>query len=383
MSKNFQITQYDIPIGVHGHMDIGKKINIGRVHIEEDPAKLLHIGGSITSAQYVLVVYNRAGTPLLEIATEPDFENVKEVREFLSKLQSILEHLEVYDSSREASLRVDANISIEGGERIEVKNITGFVNVEKALTYEIIRQTNLMKMGRKIGRETRHFNAETGMTESLRKKETEEDYGYIFDPDLTKLEIPHPWIPGMQKRMAELHDARVERFVDEYEVREREAQILVYVDKALADFFEKCAKLYKDRQNLANWTVGDLVKALNRNDMSIRTSKIMPEDFVEILKMVDEGEVTGKAAKNILQEYVKTGKSPRKIVEKKGITVIENMEEIEKLVDVILKKNQKAVKDYKTGNKKTLQFLIGEVMKISKGKIPPQKTKDFILKKVK
>ncbi|TAL48401.1 Asp-tRNA(Asn)/Glu-tRNA(Gln) amidotransferase subunit GatB [archaeon] len=383
MSKNYQITQYEIPVGIQGHLDIGKKIRIRRVHIEEDPAKLMHIGGTITSAQYVLVDYNRSGMPLMEIVTEPDFENVKEVREFLSKLQSILEHLEVYDPNGEASLRVDANISLEGGERIEVKNITGFANVEKALTYEIIRQTNLVKMGRKIERETRHFNAETNMTESLRKKEFEEDYGYIFEPDLPRIDISHAWIAEIEKQMPELPDARVERFMKNYGVRDREAKILVYVDKALADFFERCAKIYKDRQNLANWIVGDLMKALNSNDMTIRTSKVAPEDLVEILKMVDDGEITGKVAKGLVLEYVKTGRSPRKIVEKKDLILIESDKEIEKIVSDVVSKNQKAVDDYKAGNEKTLQFLIGQVMKESKGKVKPDKAKEFILKKIK
>ena len=204
MPKNFQITQYEIPIAEKGILNIvDKKIRIRRVHIEEDPGKLIHVGGSITNAKYVLVDYNRSGVPLIEIVTEPDFESTKEVRKFLTKLSSILEYLDAYDPSGEGSLRVDANISLKGGERVEVKNITGFKNVEKALNFEIIRQKNSHNMNVDITRETRHFDAQTNTTASLRKKEFEEDYGYIFEPDLTKIEIDNKWVKGLVDNMPE------------------------------------------------------------------------------------------------------------------------------------------------------------------------------------
>ncbi|MEK6909472.1 MAG: Asp-tRNA(Asn)/Glu-tRNA(Gln) amidotransferase subunit GatB, partial [Candidatus Aenigmatarchaeota archaeon] len=238
MPKNFQITQYEIPLARNGYLQItNKKIRIRRIQIEEDPGKLIHVGGSITNAQYVLVDYNRAGMPLIEVVTEPDFENVQEVREFLSKLQSILEHLEVYDASKEASLRVDANISLEGGTRVEIKNITGFVNVEKALSYEIVRQQNLVRMGMQVERETRHFDETTKTTATLRKKETEEDYGYIFEPDLPQFTISEKMVKATEKRMPELPDSRVKRFIKKYTLPENQSQTIVYTDKALADFF--------------------------------------------------------------------------------------------------------------------------------------------------
>jgi len=380
MSKNFQISQYEIPLATNGFVDlIGKKIRIRRVHMEEDPAKLIHSGGSITSAQYVLVDYNRAGIPLLEIVTEPDFENVKEVREFLSKLSSILEHLEVYDAAKEASLRVDANISIESGERIEVKNITGFANVEKALSYEIIRQENLLRMGQKIVRETRHFDADTKSTHTLRKKETEDDYGYIFEPDLTDIEISSKWISSMEKQMPELPDARIKRFIKQYKILERDAKVIVYVDKALADFFEECGKIYKKPENISRWIVGDLLKCLNYQDVTIRNSKVKPKTFVELLELIDKKEITERLAKEIIKEFVETGKSPKEIVKKKGLGKVGD-EELNKTVKEVIKENKKAVDDYKSGNEKAIQFLVGQVLRKTKSAGDPNKIKELIKK---
>jgi aspartyl-tRNA(Asn)/glutamyl-tRNA(Gln) amidotransferase subunit B len=383
MSKNFQISQYEIPLATNGFVELtDKKIRIRRVHMEEDPAKLVHSGGSITSAQYVLVDYNRAGIPLLEIVTEPDFENVKEVREFLSKLSSILEHLEVYDSAKEASLRVDANISIEGGERIEVKNITGFANVEKALSYEIIRQENLLRMGQKIVRETRHFDADTKSTHTLRKKETEEDYGYIFEPDLTDMEISDKWIGEMKKKMPELPDARVKRFVKQFKISERDAKVIVYVDKALADFFEDCLKIYKKPENISRWIVGDLLKCLNYQDVTIRKSKVKPKTFVELLELIDKKEITERLAKEIIKEFVETGKSPKEVVKQKGLGKVGD-KELQTVVKEVIKENKKAVDDYKSGNEKSIQFLVGQVLRKTKARADPNLVKEFIKKELK
>ena len=383
MPKNFQITQYEIPLATNGFVELtDKKIRIKRVHIEEDPAKLAHVGGSITSAQYVLVDYNRAGIPLLEIVTEPDFENVKEVREFLSKLSSILEHLEVYDSAKEASLRVDANISIEGGERVEIKNITGFANVEKALSYEIVRQENLVRMGQKVVRETRHFDADTRSTHTLRKKETEEDYGYIFEPDLTDVEISGKWVGEMEKQMPELPDARIKRFVKQFKISERDAKVIVYVDKALADFFEECLKIYKKPENISRWIIGDLLKCLNYQGVTIRESKVKPKTFVELLELIDKKEITERLAKEIIKEFVETGKSPKEIVNKKGLGKVED-KELQTVVKEVIKENKKAVDDYKSGNEKAIQFLVGQALRKTKARADPNTVRELIKKELK
>ncbi len=383
MSKNFQITQYEIPLAVDGSMEVlGKKIRITRVHMEEDPARLQHVGGSIISAQYVLVDYNRSGIPLLEIVTEPDFSSTKEVREFLSKLTSILEHLEVYDAGKEGSLRVDANISIKGGERTEIKNISGFANVEKALNYEIVRQKNLINMGMKVKRETRHFDAVSKMTVTLRTKELEEDYGYIFEPDLTKIIIDNEWIKTLEKEMPELPDARVARFVQEYKIAERDAKIIVYVDKALANFFEECVKTYKNPRTVARWIVTDLLKGLNYQSITIRDSKVKPKTFVELLKLIDSGKITERLAKEIIKEYAATGESPATIVKRKGLTLVDK-KKLAEVVKKVIKKNPQAVKDVKDGKAKAVQFLIGQVLREIKARADPKEVEKLIKELIK
>jgi aspartyl-tRNA(Asn)/glutamyl-tRNA(Gln) amidotransferase subunit B len=315
----------------------------------------------------------------LEIVTDPDFTSTQEVREFLTKISAILEHLEVYDASREGSLRVDANISIEGGERIEVKNITGFANVEKALNFEIVRQENLLRMGMEIKRETRHFDAVTKMTASLRKKETEEDYGFILDSDLPMIELSSTWIGQMEKQMPELPDTRIKRFVKEYRLAERDAKVIVYVDKALADFFEDCVKIYKKPQIAARWIVTDLLKCLNYQGLTIRKSKVKPKTFIELLVLIDKKEITERLAKEIIKEFVATGKSPREIVKEKSLGKVED-KELQIIVKKVLEENKKAVSDYKSGNEKAIDFLVGQVLRKTKITGDPNKIRELIKK---
>ncbi len=378
MPKNYQVTQYEIPLAVNGSLQISdKKIRIRRIQIEEDPGKLVHVGGSITNAQYVLIDYNRAGIPLIEIVTEPDFENLEEVRTFLSKLQSILEHLEVYDPNKEASLRIDANISVEGGERVEIKNITGFASVEKALSYEIVRQQNLVRMGMKVERETRHFDEVTKTTSTLRKKENEEDYGYIYEPDLPQFSISGKMVASIEEQMPELPDARVGRFIKEYKLPENQSQIIVYTDKALADFFEECVKLFNKPDFVSRWIVTDLLKVLNWNNLTIRKSKITPKIFAEFLKSMDKGDITERLGKELIKELVPSGKSVQELVESKGLS---KKIDLETVIKEVIKENKKAVDDYKAGNEKSIQFLIGQVLRKTKSAGDPNKIKELIKK---
>ncbi len=380
LSKNFQITQYEIPLAVGGYLEINnKKIRIRRVHIEEDPAKLNHVGGDITSAKYVLADYNRAGVPLLEIVTEPDFESPKEVREFLEKLSSILEHLEVYDSSWDAALRVDANISMEGSERIEIKNITGFRDTERALAHEVIRQRGILRMGMKIQRETRHFDAERRVTKSLRKKEFEEDYGYIFEPDLTKIEISKEWVEKLKKEMPELPDHRANRLVKGYGIDEYEAKVIVYTDKHLADFFEHSCKIYKNYKEIAKWMITYLLKSLNWHEISIRESKARPETFVELLEMIDKNVITERLAKEIIKDYIDTGKSPKQIVKEKGLEGFKSID-LDDVIKRVINENAKVVSEYKSGKEKALEYLIGKVLEKTKKAADPKKIREMILK---
>lgn len=382
MAKNFQISQYEIPLAVEGHLDVdNSKIRIRRIHLEEDPAKLIHQGGDITSAKYVLVDYNRAGVPLLEIVTEPDFTAPKQVRAFLEKLSSILEHLGVYDSSHEASLRVDANISIEGGERIEVKNITGFADVEKALNYEIIRQKGLLRMGIKVERETRHFDADRRVTKSLRKKEYEEDYGYIFEPDLPEIEFSNEWINKIKSSMPELPDQRVKRFVKNYKLSEYQAKVIVYTDKYLADFFESCCKIYNKPTEIVKWMITYLLKSLNWHSITIRQSKVKPETFVELLELIDKKIITERYAKELIKDYVDSGISPKKLVEKSVKPLSEK--DLKDIILKVLKENSKAVEEYKAGKEKAIEFIIGQVLLKTKKQADPKVIRKIILNSIK
>ncbi len=382
LAKNYQISQYESPLVGEGFMNLPDlKIRIRRIHIEEDPAKLVHIGGDITSAEYVLIDYNRSGIPLMEIVTEPDFTTPKQARQFLEKLSSILEHLNVYDASKEMSLRVDANVSINGGERIEVKNITGFENVEKALNFEIIRQSGMARMEVKIEREVRHFDAETGTTKGLRKKEYEEDYGYVFDPDLPIIKVDRAWVEKIKSSMPELPDQRVKRFTSQYKLNEYTASVLIYTDKHLADFYEECCKLYKDPVVVANWTTNELQKSLNWRSERINDSKVKPKTFVELLELIDSKEITERYAKELVKEYVDTGTSPKALAKKSVVKL--SKKDLESAVQQALDKNKKAVEEINSGKTESLQFLIGQVLALTKKQADPKEIKALILEMLK
>jgi aspartyl-tRNA(Asn)/glutamyl-tRNA(Gln) amidotransferase subunit B len=378
MSKNFQITQYEEPLSTGGMLTIGdSKIRIRRVHIEEDPAKLVHMGGDITTAKYALIDYNRSGIPLAEIVTEPDFDSPKQARLFLDKLLSILEHLGAYDSGKEATIRVDANISFDGGERVEVKNITGFENVEKALNFEIIRQKGLVRMQVKVARETRHFDAEKGNTVGLRKKEFEEDYGYIFDPDLPVISVNDAWLAQIKKDLPELPDQRTLRFVSQYKIPEYVAGVIVYTDKYLADFFEECCRLYGKPDRVANWTINYLLKSLNWRSEHIRDSKVKAATFVELLKLIDGKQITERYAKELIKTYVDTGTDPRELAKHEKLLISESA--LKKAVEQALKDNEGAVADFKAGKQEALQFLIGKVLALTKKQADPAKIRSVLL----
>ncbi|MCL5440881.1 MAG: Asp-tRNA(Asn)/Glu-tRNA(Gln) amidotransferase subunit GatB [Candidatus Marsarchaeota archaeon] len=383
MAKNFQVTQYEIPLALGGYVEVGDlKVRIRRVHMEEDPAKLSYVGGDITNSKYVLIDYNRAGAPLLEIVTEPDFKTPQQARAFLEKLSSMLEHIGIYDPSREASLRVDSNVSIEGGNRVEVKNITGFANVEKALGYEIVRQRGLLRMNMKAVMETRHFDAATRTTKSLRKKEAEADYGYIFDPDLPSITLSEASIKKVADAMPELPDQRVARISGSYGLDEYQAKVLVYTDKNLADFFEECCTryAYKDPPHAANWIINYLLKSLNWNMTAIKGSKVRAGTFIEFLGLIDSGTITERYAKELIKEYVDTGISPTELAERNiRSTPKINLEEI---VSAIISSNRQAVEEFKGGNARALQFMIGQVLAKTNKQADPNAIKELILKMI-
>ena len=378
MPKNFQITQYEIPLSRNGFLLLDeKRIRIKRIHLEEDPAKLIHVGGGITSAKYNLIDYNRSGIPLVEIVTEPDIRSTKEARMFLSKLSVILDHLGLYDPAGEGSLRIDANISLEGGQRVEIKNITGFKNVEDALNYEIIRQESLTNMNIEIERETRHYDAKNNTTSSLRKKEYDEDYGYIIEPDLVKIEVDQSWIERLYREMPELPDSRIERFINQYKIPRFQSKIIVNTGLDLSDFFEDCGKLYDKPKDIASWIVTYLLKSLNYEGLSLRESKVKPETFVELLEMIDEGVISERLAKELIKEYTSSGESPRVIVERKNLGLMKR-DELRDAIEAVLDVNEKAVVDYRSGNMKVIDYLLGQVLRRIEARGKPNEVKILV-----
>ncbi len=379
MPKNFQTTQFSLPIGTNGQikMELGgeeKTVRIKRVHLEEDPGKLKHVGGGITSADYVLVDYNRSGTPLCEVVTEPDLSSPNEARIFLRKLSDIFEYLKVYDSTGEGTIRSDANVST-WSERTEVKNITGFKDIEKALIYEIRRQKNLKKRGKEVIRETRTYDDSTGTTKSLRTKEKEADYGYIFDPDLTRIELHTDWIEKLAKDIPELPHEKKRRYVEEYGVS-REVAVTISSDFELAKTFEKLIDDL-DVERASSMLAGPVKKVLNYNDMRFKESKLTTEKIKKLLDMIDEGQVTERNAEMILRVVATENKDPERVKEDKGFgKVTEN--KTKEIVERVLEENKDAAEDYIKGKDEALNHLVGQVMKGSGGSADPREARKLL-----
>ncbi|MCD6216220.1 MAG: Asp-tRNA(Asn)/Glu-tRNA(Gln) amidotransferase subunit GatB [Candidatus Aenigmarchaeota archaeon] len=367
MPKNFQITQYEIPIGKNGSYQLkNKKIGIWRVHIEEDPGKLIHKGGTIKTAQNVLIDYNRAGIPLCEIVTAPDFSSIEEVKEFLSGLISTLEHLRIYDPLN-GSIRSDINISIMGGSRVEVKNVNGIKAVEHAIKYELSRQKNMVKIGKKIKMETRHFDADMGTTVSLRTKETEEDYGYIFEPDLTWIDLTKEFISDIKKNMPELPKEREKRFLKQYKISRSEASVIC-MNFRLAELFERVAKQV-DAKLASKWLRTVLIGVLAYKNLSLRTAHIDEKKLIKALKLLESGEITEKTCKELIIKLVNGEKfDPANYVVEKRLKKVADKKELEKVIKDALKENKKAVSDYKSGQKEAIHYLAGQVMKKTGGR---------------
>jgi aspartyl-tRNA(Asn)/glutamyl-tRNA(Gln) amidotransferase subunit B len=378
MPKNFQISQYEMPLAQGGHLLLdGRRIGITRVHMEEDPARLVHVGGNISSSLYTLIDHNRSGIPLVEIVTDPDLTSSREARLFLQKLSLILEHLGAYDPGREGGLRVDANVSLEGGQRVEVKNITGFRAVEDALNYEIIRQESMANMGIAVERETRHYDAESNTTSTLRRKEEEEDYGYITEPDLVQIVVDEAWITKLEAEMPELPDARIQRYVEEHGISQFQAGIIVNTGLDFSRFFEESIAFFPNPDTVASWIVTFLLKSLNYEGISLRESKVKPESFVELLSLIEEGVITERLARELIKDYVSTGESPRNLVERKGLASAGRDELGEAIIDV-LSDNRKAVADYRAGRAKALDYLLGQVLRRIRARGDPVEVKKLI-----
>ena len=376
MSKDFQITQYEVPLATGGSIDVGgKKIMVRRLHMEEDPARLVHVGG--LGGKYTLVDYNRAGIPLIEIVTEPDFENPAEARLYLQQLATILEYLGVYDSASKAVLKSDANISLEGGERVEVKNITGTKEIEEALNYEIVRQNSAIRRGQKISRETRSWNPDTKTTQKLREKEEEEDYGYITDTDLTTMVIVAKDIDSIRKSLPEMPHEKYGRFIRQYRIADKIAESLVS-DIDIANLFEDVAKNIEPK-TAASWIAGYLKKTLNWHGMSFRQSGLRKEWVSELLMLFQKGKITDRNAEMVMRKMVEEKMPPSIIIGKYMLerSGIDNASRGR--IKAVLDKNRKAVEDYMSGEQKALHFLVGLAMKETGGRIDANEIRKIVL----
>ncbi|MFB6160043.1 MAG: Asp-tRNA(Asn)/Glu-tRNA(Gln) amidotransferase subunit GatB [Haloferacaceae archaeon] len=388
LPKNFQITQYDAPICRDGRLEITvegdrREVGVRRAHLEEDPGSIVHEGGSIDAAEYTLVDYNRAGTPLMEIVTEPDFRSPAETRAFLSKLEEVLEYLGVFDGTRDGSLRVDANVSLvpeaemaddgsltdealDAANRTEVKNISSHRGAEKALAYEVTRQRNAIERGRAVAQETRHWDESRGITVSMRAKEAEKDYRYFREADIPPLRVAD-WRERIS--IPELPDARRERFRSEYGL-DAEAASKLTSSKAVADFYESVAEAY-DPDLAATWVADNLLGELNYRDMAVADVADRLDEFTRLIELVDAGEITAKNAEEVvLRAMLDEGVGPDAVIEREGLGTA-GAGEVEAAVEAAIAENPDAVEDYHAGEAGALNYLVGQVMSETGGSADP------------
>jgi len=389
LMKGYQISQYDAPIARQGWLVIDsngtkKRINITRVHLEEDVAKLWHRG------DYSLIDVNRSGVPLMEIVSEPEISSPEEARDYLVKLRAILRYLGVSTGNmEEGSFRCDANISVRprGSKellaKIEVKNMNSFKAVYQAMEYEAERQRRVLEEGGELVQETRGWVDEKGMTVSQRGKEYADDYRYFPEPDLPPLVFNRAWIEEIRAKLPELPEARRERFVTQYGLPLYDANILTS-SKAMADYFENCLKLMDHNKTklVSNWLLGDFSRLLNATNTEIEKAKITPEHLAEMLSLADKGTISGPTAKAVFEEMFYSGKRASAIVAGKKLSQISDAAEIREVVKKVIANNTKAVSDYKAGKQQALTFITGQVMRATRGRANPSLTREILIEEL-
>lgn len=383
LSKAYQITQYDEPLSEKGEfiIEIGndgktvttKKIRITRVHIEEDPGKIEYVGGHIGTATSVLVDYNRSGLPLCEVVTEPDFSSINEAVTYVKKLFEILSYVGILDSNREGSMRTDANISIDGGERVELKNISGSDVLEKALKAELHRQTFLKTRGDRIGRETRTYSDETGTTILLRKKEQEEDYGYIYEPDLLPIELTDKEIQEIQKQMKKLPSQVYDEILIKYKLAPQIAKQLAF-KRGLYEYFQVCLKTFKKTGDLAKWLVGDFLKCANWHNYEIEKCP-KEENFLELMFAIENKKITEREAKELIKKMFDNPDKKLSELNKDGK---EAEGDIDKIIAEVIAQNKETVGKIKAGDEKSINFLVGQVLRKTNFKADPKEMMEKI-----
>ncbi len=383
LPKAYQISQYDMPICESGYLEIEidgkvKPIGIKRVHMEEDAGKLIH------QKDCSLVDYNRTGVPLLEIVSEPDLRSPEEAYEYLTTLKQIIRYLGVSDCDMEkGSLRCDANVSVRRkgekgfGTKTEIKNMNSFKGVRSALEYEIARQISLLEAGEKVVQETRLWSAEKQITIPMRSKEEAHDYRYFPEPDLLPIEVSSQMIDRLKEELPEMPRVRRRRLVEEYGITEYDAKVLCQ-EREFADYFEACARLCRNAKRCANLMITILLERLNDLGMEISQVKVSPESLSELVNLWDTGKINNVVVRQVLEEMMETGRSAKEIVETKGLMQVSDESELEGFAREAIKNNPKVVQDYLSGKKNAVMFLVGQVMKATRGKANPKKVKELL-----
>lgn len=391
LPKAYQISQYDKPIAVNGFIEINsngnkKKIGITRIHMEEDAGKLVHVGSDrLSGSTHSLVDYNRAGVPLIEIVSNPDMRSSEEAKAYMEELRNILLYIKVCDGKmQEGSLRCDANVSVRKkgsekfGTKVEIKNLNSFKSLQRAIDYEIQRQIEELETGGKILQETRLWDENNSCTISMRVKEEADDYRYFPEPDLVSLFISSEWIKNIDENLPELPKNKRERYINQLGLSEYDATTIVNSIE-LMEFFENTIKLQVNPKLVANWLMGDISAFLKEEKIELKDTKLKPEILKEMIELIEKGIISGKIAKEILPEMIKNGTNPLKIVTDRGLTQINNENEIINIVKKVIEKNPSQVEQFLNGKEKIIGFLVGQTMKESKGKANPELVNKILL----
>ena len=393
LPKNWQTSQYDLPIAEHGWVDIDvdgekKRIRLTRIHMEEDAGKLVHSGTTIKDSATSNVDYNRTGVPLLEIVSEPDLRSAEEARAYMEKIKAIMEYIDVSNCRmEEGNLRADINVSLrpvgtkELGTRTEMKNINSFKNLEDAINYEIERQEEVLEDGGHVVQETRTFDPARGITLSMRSKENAHDYRYMPEPDLPPIVTSEETIEKYRSELPELPDARCARLEKEYGLSDYDAGIITS-SRAMAEYFDAVVATGADPKLAANWIMGDLAKNLNEDGIDITKSPVSAERLGKMIGLIMKDTISGKIAKKVFKEMWTNEDDPEKIVKDKGLVQITDTGAIEAAVDAAIAANPKAVAEYKGGKKKAIGALVGQVMKATRGKANPQMVNKMLAEKL-
>jgi aspartyl-tRNA(Asn)/glutamyl-tRNA(Gln) amidotransferase subunit B len=388
LPKGYQISQYEQPLASAGSLEFAtpdgvRRVGITRVHLEEDAGKSLHEGFP-DSDRRTYVDYNRSGTPLIEIVTEPDLRTASDAAEFFIRLRALLVWLGVNDGNmEEGSLRCDANVSVRPagttvlGTKAEVKNLNSFRFLQKALEYEISRQTDVLDAGGRVVQETRLWNAQSAVTVSMRSKEEAHDYRYFPEPDLRPLRVDAARVAQIRREMPELPDARRQRFVAAYGLPEYDAVQLTQ-SRALADYFEAAVGAGGPPKATSNWMMGELARVLNASGGDISSSPVPPERLAGLVSLVDKGAISGAMAKTVFEQMVSTGRAAEEIVRSQGLAQIDDEGQISELINAVISRNPDAVAQYRAGKTATFGFLVGQVMKATAGKANPKRVNELL-----